>query len=234
MILGLCSLVFVCIVKLGGVTAIKRSLTPSQHHSIPTAPCTNYRMIFAVCAIAVICLMPVSNSSPLTCEELVRPSVQQDLRQLVGGWAVVAVGLSHQPIRQMFKQSDSVHVNISSSTNNSFISYKQGVRLAGKCHYNTLNAYLEGSIFTYSGTDPISFSLHFVRTACPDCMLIHASVEPDKELQFYLISRRRELEQKEMEEFSAQVECLNLPRPVVMDPTKELCPGEAADNLTTN
>lgn len=51
-------------------------------------------------------------------------------------------------------------------------------------------------------------------------------VESGKWQHFYLFRRRRELEHKEIEEFWAQVECLNMPPPAVMDPTKELCTEE--------
>lgn len=34
------------------------------------------------------------------------------------------------------------------------------------------------------------------------------------------------MDQKELEEFRAQLKCYGLPTPVVMDPTKELCPEQ--------
>lgn len=52
-------------------------------------------------------------------------------------------------------------------------------------------------------------------------------------MDLYLLSRRRRLEQKEMEEFKAQVNCLQLPSPAVMDPSEELCP-ERQEQQGTN
>ncbi|KAK9540048.1 hypothetical protein VZT92_002520 [Zoarces viviparus] len=52
-------------------------------------------------------------------------------------------------------------------------------------------------------------------------------------LELNLLSRRREVDQKELEEFKAQLKCYGLPTPVVMDPTKELCP-EQPESLPTD
>ena len=51
-------------------------------------------------------------------------------------------------------------------------------------------------------------------------------------LDLYLLSKRREVEQNEMEEFRAQLECYQLPSPAVMDPTKELCPEQPESQPT--
>jgi len=52
-------------------------------------------------------------------------------------------------------------------------------------------------------------------------------------MDILLFSRRRELEQKEMEEFLAQLECLKMPPPDVMNPTRELCPEQTAGDPGT-
>lgn len=45
-----------------------------------------------------------------------------------------------------------------------------------------------------------------------------------RSVDLYLLSRRREVSLREVEELRAQLKCVHLPAPVVMDPTKELCP----------
>ncbi|GAA6232337.1 uncharacterized protein LOC117948160 [Lates japonicus] len=185
-------------------------------------------MFVAVCAVALLCFVSVSHSAPLACEELVRPLDQLNLRHLEGRWALVAGSLSHLPNLERFKQRDSATVNFASNTSDSAISYTRGIRLDNKCMYNSYNISLEGSSFTYDGTAQSNFSLNFAHTSCHDCMLMHMKVQSGKQQHFYLFSRRRELEQSEMEEFRAQVECLNMPPPAMMDPTKELCLEETA------
>lgn len=190
-------------------------------------------MIFASCAVALLCLVCKSHSAPLACKELVRPSDHLDLRQLEGKWALVAGSLSHLPFLEVFKKRDSATVNFSSNTSDTNISYARSIRLDGKCLYSSYNITLEGSSFTYDGTDKRNFSANFIRTSCPDCMLMLMDNHAGKKQHFYLFSRRRQLEQTEMEEFTAQVECLNMPPPAVMDPTKELCPDETVSDPVT-
>ncbi|XP_070829148.1 protein AMBP-like [Chaetodon trifascialis] len=185
-------------------------------------------MFVIACAIALLCCLAVSHSAPLTCEDLVRPLDQLDPRHLGGKWALVAGSLSHLPYLERFKQRDSASINVASNSSDTHISYTRSLRLDNKCKYSSYNITLEGSNFTYDGTDKSNLSASFVHTSCRDCMLMHMTVESGKRHHLYLFSRRRQLEQKEMEEFSAQVECLNLLPPVVMDPTKELCPEETA------
>uniref|UniRef100_A0A8C4EH70 Apolipoprotein M n=1 Tax=Dicentrarchus labrax TaxID=13489 RepID=A0A8C4EH70_DICLA len=168
--------------------------------------------------------LSVSHSAPPSCEELVRPLDQPDFRHLQGRWALVAGSLSHLPYLERFKERDSATVNFSSNTSDTNISYTRTIRLDNKCQGNSYNISLEGSSFTYDGTDRSNLSANFVYTSCHDCLLMRMNVESGKRQHFYLFSRRRALDQNEMEEFRAQVKCLNMPPPVVMDPTKELCP----------
>eukprot|EP00064_Thunnus_orientalis_P025484 superscaffoldBa00013005_g25859 len=69
-------------------------------------------------------------------------------------------------------------------------------------------------------------------TSCPDCMVIRLDVQSlvREAVDVYLLSKRRTLEEKEMEEFKAQVECLRMPPYIMMDPTKELCPKQATSS----
>ncbi|XP_077936366.1 uncharacterized protein LOC144383228 [Gasterosteus aculeatus] len=192
-------------------------------------------MLSALCAITLLCLMPASQAAPLACEDSAWPPESMDPRHLVGTWALVAGSLSHLPLLERFKQRDSAYVNFSNSTGDAAISYSRSIRQDGTCLYRSFNVSLAGGRFTYEGTPPSNLTTNFVRTSCPDCMLMHMNVESGKRQHLYLFSRRREVEQKEIEEFRAQVECLHMPPPVVMDPTKELCPeysGHQTDTKT--
>uniref|UniRef100_A0A674MVB8 Uncharacterized protein n=1 Tax=Takifugu rubripes TaxID=31033 RepID=A0A674MVB8_TAKRU len=91
------------------------------------------------------------------------------------------------------------------------------------CYYQSYNISLEGSSFTF---DDGSSNATFIHTSCPDCILISFNGESGDLLYFYLFSRRRQLEEKEMEEFRRQVGCLKMPPPFVMNPANELCPEE--------
>ncbi|XP_026216619.1 uncharacterized protein LOC113162604 isoform X2 [Anabas testudineus] len=184
-------------------------------------------MFFAVCATALLFMVSASHSAPLACEDLVRPVDQLDLRQLEGRWAMVAGSLSYPPFIERLRRRDSASLTFSSNTSDSVIVFSRSARVDNKCYHSSHNITLEGNSFTH---DNNSVHTTFFYTSCPDCILVSCNVESGKRRHFYLLSRRRQLEEKEMEEFRAQVECLNMPPPVVLDPTKELCPEETADD----
>uniref|UniRef100_A0A3Q3KLK3 Apolipoprotein M n=1 Tax=Monopterus albus TaxID=43700 RepID=A0A3Q3KLK3_MONAL len=160
--------------------------------------------------------------TPLPCEELVRPLAQLDLHHLEGRWALVAG--SYLPNLERFKQRDSAAVYFSRNTSDTTTSYSGSILVDNKCLYKYFNITMEGGSFTYDGTNKSVTSARFVHVPCPDCLVMHVNLVSRKQ--------RREVEQKEMEEFRAQVQCLNLPPPVVMDPTKELCPEETPSDPT--
>lgn len=180
--------------------------------------------LIAACALTVACLLSGGHAAPLTCDDLVRPLDQLDPRRLEGTWALVAGSLSYLPYLERFKSRDSAAIHFPSNTSETSMSYTRTLRLNDTCQYDSMNISLEGSSFTYDGTSNLRAS--FVHTSCRDCVLMLMNVESGKRLHFYLFSRRRQLEEEEMEEFRTQVECLKLPTPAAMDPTKELCPEE--------
>ncbi len=189
-------------------------------------------MFFVACTIALFCSVSagVNHSAPLPCAELVRPLDQLDLHHLEGRWVLIAGSMSHPSYLEQFKQRDSATVNFPSNINDTNISYTRSIRLDNKCLYSSYNISLNGSSFTYEGTERSNFSSNFAHTSCHDCMVMHLKVESEKREHLYLSSRRREVEEKEMEEFRAQVACLNMPPPAVLHPTMELCPEETADD----
>lgn len=171
--------------------------------------------------LLLFCLTCGSRAAPLTCERLLRPLDQLDPHHLEGRWVLVAGSLSHLPFMDDFKRRDSA--TSSFSTNQSDITMRRNMRLNDQCYYTSYNISLEGSSFTFRDGN---VTTTFIHTSCHDCILMSFDVESGKRLHFYLFSRRRQLQEEEMEKFRTQVECLKLPTPAVMDPTKELCPEE--------
>uniref|UniRef100_A0A8C4EC96 Apolipoprotein M n=1 Tax=Dicentrarchus labrax TaxID=13489 RepID=A0A8C4EC96_DICLA len=162
--------------------------------------------------------------SPLTCEDLVRPLDQLDLHHLEGRRALVAGSLSDPAHLEHFKRRESASINFANETSKTSI-----IRVFGfgdSCEYLNSSIRLEGSGFTFYHNN---LTVTVLYTSCPDCLVIRFDNE-SKLLRLYLFSRRREVEQKEMEEFSTQAKCLNMPPPVMMDPTKELCPEQTSSD----
>ncbi|KAM3623281.1 uncharacterized protein V6R79_009552 [Siganus canaliculatus] len=176
--------------------------------------------------IALLFLVSGSHSAPLDCDNRVQPLDQLDVNQLVGRYLAVAGSLEHaRHAADTMKKRDSFAVDFSNS------SFTQVNRLGGQCYYWHNNFTAEGNIYTMKQGD-FDFTVTLFNTSCPDCLLIKMEIMgpsfTSKEL--YLISKRRLLTEKEMQEFEAVVECLKLPSPVVLNPTEYLCPEQTENN----
>uniref|UniRef100_A0A8C2XLP1 Apolipoprotein M n=1 Tax=Cyclopterus lumpus TaxID=8103 RepID=A0A8C2XLP1_CYCLU len=176
--------------------------------------------MFAVCAVALLCLMSVSHAAPVACEEFLRPLDQLDPRHLEGRWALVAGGFENPAFLKFFKRRNSSSINFSNVSATPSISFTHSAHSGGKCYSRHDSVSLKGSVLTFNMRDRLNLTVTFLDTSCHDCVLMRFDDESTKLQRLYLFSRSREVE---MEEFKAQVQCLNMPPPVVMDPNKELC-----------
>lgn len=183
-----------------------------------------------VCALLLLLFLSSacrSRAAPLTCEQLLQPLDRPDPHRLEGTWALVAGSISYPAAMEHFRSRDSASASF--STNQTGITMTRTMSLNDRCNYMSINISLEGSSFSFTGDD---VSATFTRAPCHDCILMSFDVSSGKRLHLYLYSRRRQLEEQELEEFRRQAECLQLPPPHVTDPTKELCPLPEATNAT--
>lgn len=182
--------------------------------------------MFAVCAVTLLCLMSVSHSAPMVCEELTHALDQQEPHHFEGKWSLVAGSLNHLPSMEALRLRDSITMYFSNSSEASTISYTQVNRFGDQCQYLHYNVSVQSSSFTFDVGNRFELVGSFLYTSCPNCLVMRWNVtSPRRQSKdLYLLSRRREVEQKELEEFRAQLKCSQLPEPVVMDSTKELCP----------
>ncbi|KAI9545723.1 hypothetical protein NQZ68_034493 [Dissostichus eleginoides] len=180
--------------------------------------------MFAVNVITLLCLMSVSQAAPLGCEDLLRPLGQLGARHLEGRWVLVIGGMCNLLHEEAFKSRDSASIDFANASESSKMSFTRIFDFGGNCQYMHSNITLGESSFTY---DQSNHTVRFLQTSCPDCLVMRFDNESQKPLRLYLFSRRRKVEQEKVKEFRAQVECLKFLPPVMMDPTKELCPEES-------
>ncbi|KAF3852250.1 hypothetical protein F7725_005605 [Dissostichus mawsoni] len=136
--------------------------------------------MFAVFASA-LCLVAVSHSAPLVCEDVLRPLVGLDNEDVDGKWTLVAGSLNDSAAADDLKRRKSVPADLHNSTNT------EGNRVGDLCQ-----------------AVPYNFTWNFYQSTCLDCVLLRLESAPSKSVDMYLLSKRRELDQKEMDDFRAQ------------------------------
>uniref|UniRef100_A0A3B5ADH9 Apolipoprotein M n=1 Tax=Stegastes partitus TaxID=144197 RepID=A0A3B5ADH9_9TELE len=191
---------------------------------------SKHRGMFAVCAVTILCFISVSHSAPLVCEKLVHPLDELAAHHFEGRWALVAGSLNHPPSMEALRLRDSITMYFSNSTETS--TYTQINRFGDQCQHLAYNISVDSSSFTFDVGNRFDLAGSFLYMSCPDCMVMTWRSKRRHSVDLYLLSRRRVMEQKEMEEFKAQLKCYQLPAPVVMDPTKELCPEQPESQPT--
>lgn len=180
--------------------------------------------MFAAYVIALLCWLSVGHSAPLPCEQLVHPLDQLVTHLLEGRWALVAASLSDPVHAEALKQRHSASATFTTYSNTSKMFFTRTFGLGDTCQHMKSNVTLEGSSITF---ESLNSTVTLLYTSCPDCAVMKGHDKESKEIQrVYLFSRRRVVEEKEIEEFRAQSECLGIASPVVLDHTKELCSEE--------
>lgn len=183
--------------------------------------------MFATCAIVLFCWASASHSTPNPCENLRRPVDSLNFNDVKGRWALVAVSAADPKYLEKLKSGDSGSGSFANYTDSTAISFTRVSKADDSCQYMQTNVTLDGSGFI----DPhFNITMTLLQSSCPDCLVLSLNKSPDQPLRLYLFSRRREVEQREMEEFKAQAECLSMSEHHVMDPTKELCPEQITRN----
>lgn len=178
-------------------------------------------IMFSTACIVVVLLVSGNLAAPLACEDLLRPVNQVDPAYMMGRWASVASSLQLEAARDALETKDSFAVDVRNS------SYTMAISFNGQCNYYHRNITLEGPV-AVSKVNNFTLTATLRSTTCPDCLVLTFDVESPsyKSVDLYLLSRRREVTPEEMAEFMAQLECLKMSPPVVMDPTQELCPEQ--------
>ncbi len=190
--------------------------------------------MLAVVFITLLCFASMGHSASLVCEKLVRPLDRLDPRHLEGRWAFVAGSINHLPSMEALKLRDSITAYFTNSSETSNFSYTQINRFGDRCQHLPYNISFDGSTFSFDVGNRFDLNSSFLFTSCPDCVVMRWVVKSRRRMSedLYLLSRRREVEQELMEEFRAQLRCLELPAPVVMDSTKKLCPEQPESQPT--
>ena len=189
--------------------------------------------MFAIHATVLLGFLSLSQSTSRSCEDLLRPLDLNGSGQLWGTWALVAGSHDQPSSLEDFRTLESITMsftpsaqNDTSTPNNDTASYTQIIRFMDLCEYLPYNISIATrGAFTFLTGGRFNLTGDFLGVAsCPDCVVMRWNVVSSRRvsLDVYLLSRRREVGVEVMEEYEAQLRCLGLPAPVVIDPEKEL------------
>ncbi|XP_074486370.1 uncharacterized protein LOC141764761 [Sebastes fasciatus] len=192
-------------------------------------------MKFIHAAVVVLSLLSVGQSAPvIDCERLVQPLEFTGREQLLGKWTYIAEA-TNIPASQLLTKMlvDSARAKITAAANESdVIIVLQTQKMFGRCFTVTSKMTVGNS--TLSKDKPVIGSGVLLTTSCPDCTVyyLNYTIGGRSYRGIQLMSRRDKLTAAELQEFTKQVECVNLPAPAILDPEKGFCPDESPSQET--
>lgn len=184
-------------------------------------------MFYAACAFAVLSLVSgLSVCPPDRCEGVGKPARLQDLPPLHRTWIAVALSL-----KKSNESDPAVHRSDSFTLQYLNATFLTAKRQGGRCIYQPYKADLRGVYFndTLKSRDyPDKFTRFngtIFESSCKDCLMMSFDiVSPTYSVQTVaLYSEGRKVKDELEVEFIKLTECLNLPRPVLLDTDVELC-----------
>ncbi|TKS68098.1 hypothetical protein D9C73_002158 [Collichthys lucidus] len=187
-------------------------------------------MGFILIAAAVLSLLSGGQSAPVTnCDDLTQIIEIQGREQLLGKWTSLAesTNVSGSGLLSTLHVGSSWVKHTAANESNT-IDVFEAINIFGRCYTSRSTKTLKNN--TLSVEQPMAASEVLLKTGCPDCLVISSKYTSGQSLQF--LSRRNKVTAAEMEEFTKQVKCLNLPSPVIFDSDKGFCPEESTKNTT--
>ncbi|CAJ1053559.1 hypothetical protein GBF38_003559 [Xyrichtys novacula] len=178
------------------------------------------RDLFAIRTLAVFSLISASLAAPLDCQDVLRPMDKLNPRDWEGMWAAVADSVRNIQPPGPALLSDSTVLYFYNST------FSRANRFNLTCSYFSNNVTFEGPDYKFDVNAVVKYSGTVFYSSCPDCVVLSFIVDSPfyKSQELCLFSKRRSVEETEMQEFMAQVKCMNMPEPYVMNPNVDLCP----------
>ncbi|XP_026215990.1 uncharacterized protein LOC113162173 [Anabas testudineus] len=185
-------------------------------------------------ALAVLSLLSVGHSAPVTsCESLVRP-LELNRDQLLGKWSFIAESsdiTAAKLLTDMFVDTVSAQITANDADGIDVL-YMQ--KMLGRCFSLTVSTTLANN--TLSMAQPYVSSSIRLSSGCPDCLVFStkSTIGTFTYFSLQLLSKRSKVTAAELEEFKKQAECLDLLSPAVLDGDKGFCSLDSQEAETTD
>ncbi|XP_034544702.1 uncharacterized protein LOC117816511 [Notolabrus celidotus] len=186
-------------------------------------------MRFIHVSMAVFSLLSVVQTASVNnCKILTQPVEIQGRDQMLGKWMLLAEATNNPGAELITKLLvESSWTKFAAANESDAIDVFEAEKMLGHCFTLKTKITLENR--TLSIGPPMNSSARLLTTGCPDCLIYYVQylMEGSTYGGLQLMSKRNNVTTAELEEFKKQVECLNLPPPMILSQEKGLCPEES-------
>ncbi|XP_061731187.1 uncharacterized protein LOC133535375 [Nerophis ophidion] len=183
--------------------------------------------------VVFLAFLSVGLSAPLpSCDALLRPI---DIRneQMLGRWLYIGGSSDLPGSRSLGLLLNNAWLDVSATSRSNVLTIVQTQRIYGECSSLKYNVTMENGTLLIE--HPFYLKEVYLKSDCPDCLVVYEEVNStqDSFRSLLLFSRQRSVSAAHVDLLRRQAKCLEMPSPLLIDPTHDLCPDnlESSDGL---
>ncbi|XP_037111540.1 uncharacterized protein LOC119125305 [Syngnathus acus] len=180
--------------------------------------------------VLLLALLCVGRAAPLTsCDTLLKP-ISISNEQMLGRWLYIGGSSDLPGSRSLGHLLNSIWLDIRATSLSNVLTIFQTQRIYGECSGMIYNVTMQNSTLLIE--HPFYLKEVYLETDCADCLVVYEEVKTSQDSfkSLLLFSRQRSVSLADVEMLKMQAKCLQMPSPLMMDPSYEICP----DNIATS
>ncbi|XP_061627954.1 uncharacterized protein LOC133477348 isoform X1 [Phyllopteryx taeniolatus] len=172
--------------------------------------------------VSVGCAAP-----PMSCETLLTP-INISNEQMLGRWLYIGGSSDLPGSRSLGHLLNSIWLDISATSVSNVLAIFQTQRIYGECSGIKYNVTMENSTMLIER--PFYLKEVYLQTDCSDCLVVYEEVKSSQDSfrSLLLFSRHQSVSPADVEMLKMQAKCLQMPSPLMMDTSYEVCPDNIA------
>ncbi|XP_019718190.1 uncharacterized protein LOC109511489 [Hippocampus comes] len=180
--------------------------------------------------VLLLGLLSVGRAAPpINCDALLKP-ISISNEQMLGRWLYIGGSSDLPGSRSLGHLLNSIWLDIRATSLSNMLTIFQTQRIYGECSGMIYNVTMENSTMLIER--PFYLKEVYLQTNCSDCLVVYEEVKSNQDAfrSLLLFSRQQSISPADVEMLKMQAKCLQMPSPLMMDPSYELCP----DNIATS
>ncbi|XP_077426603.1 uncharacterized protein LOC144054982 [Vanacampus margaritifer] len=178
--------------------------------------------------VLLLGLLSVGRAAPpMSCDALLKP-ISISNEQMLGRWLYLGGSSDLPGSRSLGHLLNSILLDIRATSLSNVLTILQTQRIYGECSGMIYNVTMENSTMLIE--HPFYLKEVYLPTDCSDCLAVYEEVKSSQESfrSLMLFSKQRSVSPADVEMLRMQAKCLQMPSPLMMDPSYELCPDDIA------
>ncbi|XP_051940258.1 uncharacterized protein LOC127613321 isoform X2 [Hippocampus zosterae] len=169
--------------------------------------------------VLLLGLLSVGRTAPpINCDALLKP-INISNEQMLGRWLYIGGSSDLPGSRSLGHLLNSIWLDIRATSLSNVLTIFQTQRIYGECSGMIYNVTMENSTMLIER--PFYLKEVYLQTNCSDCLVVYEEVKSNQDAfrSLLLFSRQQSISPADVEMLKMQAKCLQMPSPLMMDPS---------------